>query len=279
MKNMDIRPILLVARIVGIMSLTFSAQAAMIEGYAVGSFNSIVNQKNQTLSVSSGAETFALANNDAGAMAEVSWGTATWKSGGLQNSFVFNGNASDSFNSGIYGATTLNNLFSIGAFDYHNAQTTKDNIAAVNFRVDMSIDGFMQMNTGILGSSYLEFTMSIDNTNDSSDSLASADSVWVSAVNVGMTMPDGTPVLMPYDFTTGMDMLIGGNYYNFMLMGFSRDGGSTFESQATALENTTVNAEIFAMISPLTAVPVPAAFWLFGSGLMGLIGLGYHRRK
>ena len=263
----------------GFMSLTVCAHAVTISGYALGSFNTIVNERGNVLVNSGGSETYEFANNDGSGVAEVFWGTATGRSDGLQNSFVFNGNASDTYSSGSYGSTTLGELFSIGSFDYHNAQTNRDNISAVNFRVDMTIDGFMQMSTGVMGSTYLEFTMSIDNTNDSSNPLASADSVWVSAVNVGMTVPGGSSVLMPYDFTTGMDMMIGGEYYNFMLMGFSTDGGSTFESQAIVLENTTINSEIFAIITPLTTVPVPAAVWLMASGLMGLLGLGYRRKK
>ena len=263
----------------GFMSLSVSAQAVTISGYALGSFNTIVNERGDVLVESNGSGIYGFANNDSGGLAEVFWGAATRRSGGLQNSFVFDGNASDTYNLGSYGSTPLGNLFSIGTFDYHNAQTNRDNISSINFRVDMTIDGFMQMETGLMGSSYLEFTLSIDNTNDNSDPLASADTVWVSAVNMGMTMPDGSSVVMDYDFTTGMDMMIGGEYYNFMLMGFSTDGGSTFESQAIVLENTTINSEIFATITPLTTVPVPAAVWLLGSGLMALVGLGYRRKK
>jgi hypothetical protein len=30
---------------------------------------------------------------------------------------------------------------------------------------------------------------------------------------------------------------------------------------------------------PPSAVPVPAAVWLFGSGLLGLVGMGYKKRS
>ena len=264
----------------GALFLTISVQAASIHGYAVGSYNSIVDHNGVTRAVAGGSSIFSIDNSDVGASATVYWGDATNKSNNLQNSFVFNGNASDTFGSGIFGSTTLGNLFSLGTFDYHNAKTKQDNITAVNFRTSMSIDGFNQMTVGSFGSAYLEFTMSINNTPDSNNPITSSDSVWVSAVNVGMDTPAG-PIVMAYDFVTGMNMLIGGENYNFMLMGFSRDGGNTFEEQAISLENSTTNAEIFAMITPMavSTVPVPAAVWLMGSGLLGLIGLSCRKKK
>jgi len=263
----------------GLAFISFTVEASIISGYAVGSYNSIINEKGKVISTSGGAETFAFDNSDNGGLAVMTWGTPQRKSNWMSNSFVFNGNASDTYTNGILGTASVDNLFSIGSFDYYNAETSKDNISAVNFRVDMSIDGFMQDTLGTLGDAYLEFTLSINNTPDNNDPLASADSVWVSAVNVGMTMPDGTPLLMAYDFTTGMDMYIGGDMYTFMLMGFSRDGGVSFESQAVSQENTLTTAEIFATMSPATVVPVPAAVWLMGSGLLGLFGFAFRNRR
>ena len=262
------------------LTLTISSQAATISGYAIGSFNSAVNQNGTLLLAGSGSSEFTVSNSDNGSTSIINWGTPQNRgSNGTPNYFIFNGNASDTYQSGTYGSTILGNLFSLGSFEYHNGKTRQDNLTQVNFRVDMGIDGLMQMTTGTFGSAYLEFTMSMNNTNDNNNPFASADSVWVSSVNAGMTMPDGTSIYIPYDFTTGMDMMIGGEYYNFFLMGFSRDGGLTFESQATSLENETTSAEIFASITQVTPVPLPAAFWLMGSGLLSLIGLGYRRKK
>lgn len=267
--------------IVGAMlALITISQAATISGYAVGSFNSAVSQNGALLLAGSGSSEFIVSNSDDGSTSIINWGTPqNHGSNGNPNYFKFNGNASDTYQSGIYGSTTLDNLFSLGSFEYHNGKTRQDNLTQVNFRVDMGINGLMQMNTGTFGSAYLEFTMSMNNTNDNNNPAASADSVWVSAVNAGMTMPDGTSIYIPYNFNTGMDMIIGGEYYNFFLKGFSRDGGLTFESQATSLENETTTAEIFATITQVTPVPLPAAAWLMGSGLIGLIGLGYRRKR
>ena len=277
-----VRSVLQATCFVGVMFLALSSQAAIISGYAIGSYNSAVDQNGTLILAGAGSSKFTVSNNDMGDISSISWGIPQNNgSNGKANYFIFNGNASDTYQIGEYGTASINNLFSLGSFDYHNGKTRQDNISQVNFHIDMGIDGFMQMTTGTIGTAYLDFTMSMNNTNDNNDPVASADSVWVSAVDVGMTMPDGTQAYMAYDFSTGMDMLIGGEYYNFMLMGFSRDGGATFESQATSFENETSSAEIYAMISPLdmTPVPVPAAVWLMGSGLMGLIGLGLHRKK
>lgn len=277
-----VRKILQIISFAGAMVLAAGSQAGTISGYAIGSYKSVVDESGAFISAGSGSSKFIVSNNDVGDVSSISWGIPQNNgSDGIANYFIFNGNASDTYQVGGYGTASTNNLFSLGSFDYHNGKTRQDNISQVNFRVDMGIDGFMQMTAGAIGTAYLEFNMSMNNTNDNNDPVASADSVWVSAVNVGMTMPDGTQAYMPYDFTTGMDMLIGGEYYNFMLMGFSRDSGATFESQATSFENETTSAEIYAMISPLevTPVSVPAAAWLMGSGLIGLIGLGYRRKK
>lgn len=262
-------------------AIASNAQAATIHGYSVGSFHSVVDNNGTIISSAAGSSDFQVSNTDTNGNAVIEWGTPQRNgSNGKANSFSFNGNASDTFQAGTYGSTSTNNLFSLGSFDYHNGKTRRDNISQVNFRADLGIDGFMQMAPGNFGSAYLEFTMSINNTNDNNNPIDSADSVWVSGVKVGMTMPDGSPVLMDYDFTTGMDMLIAGTNYNFSLMGFSRDSGQTFESQATSFENEVTNAEIYAMITPVTTtvVPVPAAIWLMGSGLIGLAGLAYRRK-
>ncbi len=276
-----VRKILQTICIAGAMlTLTVNSQAAMISGYAVGSFHSAVNKNGALLLAGSGSSEFTVSNSDNGHTSIINWGTPQNNgSNGKSNSFVFNGNASDTYQSGTYGSTILGNLFSLGSFEYHNGKTRRDNLAQIDFRVDMGIDGLMQMTTGTFGSAYLDFTMSMNNTNDKNNSAASADTVWVSAVSMGMTMPDGTSAYMPYDFATGINMMIGGEYYNFSLMGFSRNGGLSFESQATSLENETTSAEIFASITQVTPVPLPASVWLMGSGLIGLIGLGYRGKR
>lgn len=60
-------------------------------------------------------------------------------------------------------------------------------------------------------------------------------------------------------------------------------GESTFASSgwiARDTNNATVAYALYALSAPLTApVPVPAAVWLFGSGLAGLLAIGRKRRR
>jgi len=63
-------------------------------------------------------------------------------------------------------------------------------------------------------------------------------------------------------FTTALEFDPNANYYAFIA------GGSV--APVTVDVNLTVNS--------LNAVPVPAAIWLFGTGLLGLLGAGYQRK-
>ena len=148
------------------------------------------------------------------------------------------------------GSTTTDNLFSMGSFTYYNAPTRQDKVYGADFTIDIHISGY--------GDSALLFKMITENTRDNNDPLASADTVRIA------NMADvATPFLFNVD----------GQEYLFQLMGFSRDGGQSFESYTTSLENTSTTAEIYGKI---TLVPLPAALWLL---ISGLLVLGFVRRK
>lgn len=91
----------------------------------------------------------------------------------------------------------------------------------------------------------------------------------------------------------GTDTLALSGNNNFIL-GISTDGGSTWaadtgyyfdqNSQSTYLSfNTPTGATISLLVDttvacPPPSVPLPAAAWLFGSGLLGLVGVARRRR-
>lgn len=102
--------------------------------------------------------------------------------------------------------------------------------------------------------------------------------------------------MIDYDGNTGMDIFgdignvldPGDNMINFYM---AEDGelGPGDSWDGFLFTNAAVNSQMFVILSgpggslyasggqPLSAVPVPAAIWLFGSGLLGLVGIA--RRK
>lgn len=160
----------------------------------------------------------------------------------IQSHFWFNGTGSvDGSN-----ATTISygEAFSLGSFTYTNQPTVlSGGMVEIDFQMDINLDGY--------GLMPIEYRIGIDNTSNPFADTA--------------TLLSG-----PQNFIFNM----GGMDYMMTLQGFSRDGGSTFETYATLPENHQTTAEIYATI---TAVPVPAALWLFGSGLIALAG--FARRK
>jgi hypothetical protein len=70
--------------------------------------------------------------------------------------------------------------------------------------------------------------------------------------------------------------------YTLEFLGFRTLTGSGFtvEDSFRVLENDSASVDLVGRItSTPSAVPVPAAVWLFGSGLLGLYGIGKQRKK
>lgn len=70
-----------------------------------------------------------------------------------------------------------------------------------------------------------------------------------------------------------------GNFTNILLEDFNASH-SLFAEDASTGNPIYLEADWdFVNATPPSAVPLPAAFWLFFSGLMGLLGIGKHRSK
>ncbi len=54
---------------------------------------------------------------------------------------------------------------------------------------------------------------------------------------------------------------------------------TTFTFSDTSTNSTAINSSSTITVGPLTSVPVPAAAWLFGSGLLGLAGIARRQRR
>lgn len=160
----------------------------------------------------------------------------------IQSHFWFNGTGSVDGSS----ATTISygEAFSLGSFTYTNEQTVlSGGQVEIDFRMEIQLDGY--------GLMPIEYRIGIDNTSNPADDRAS---------------------LLSYPESVAFEM--GGVNYLLSLQGFSRDSGASFETYADLPEGEQTTAEIYATI---TEVPVPAALWLFGTGLIALAG--FARRK
>ncbi len=230
-----------------IAGLAFASEsgASTITGSAVGSFSNVLD--------GNASGQWSVLNNDTSGFARLEWGVASSKSLWTRNCFTFDGTGSNI--GSPLGSTTLDNLFSLGTFSYYNAMTRQDKVYGTDFTIDMNITGY--------GHAALLFHFLIENTNDNSNPIASADTVRIANMA---------------DFANPFQFTVAGQLYNFQLMGFSRDGGQTFESTATSLENSETTAKIYGRITSVSAVPVPAAAWLFMSGIAGLLAVARRRR-
>lgn len=271
--------------------------ATTIQGRAIGSFCCVLDMQGNTdigtinpttgdITSSNGSTQFLIQNHDdslppdTSNTARINWGTGQAKSNYLTNYFEFDGNGSNA--GSLPGSTTIDSLFQIGTFDYYNAQTRQDNVSSISFDLNMAVNNSDQ--SMIMPFPTLRFEFAIDNTNDNSDMEASKDTVRLAAAYMlGM---DGSfsPLMGPMDFTfDGLD-------YRFMLNGFAiidpatglpmldANGNYIFSDSTSAYENSLTEAAIFGSIQSLSTVPLPAAAWLFGAGLLSL-GLAGRRKS
>jgi len=133
--------------------------------------------------------------------------------------------------------------FSLGDFTYTNEATYRSrHVEGVDFSLALELDGY--------GSTELTYMLSILNTPNSNKNPAD----FVSLLNS----------------VSPQSLQFGNDWYELEILGFSRDGGSTFATSAWLNEGQSTTAEIYAQFNTMSAVPVPAAAWLFGSGLLWL---------
>lgn len=160
----------------------------------------------------------------------------------IQSHFWFNGTGSVDGSSAT--TITYGEAFSLGSFTYTNEQTVlSGGQVEIDFRMDIQLDGY--------GLMPIEYRIGIDNSTNPADDTAS---------------------LLSYPGSFAFEM--NGMNYLLSLQGFSRNGGVSFETYADLPEGQQTTAEIYATI---TEVPLPAAVWLFGTGLIALFG--FSRRK
>ena len=166
----------------------------------------------------------------------------------IQSHFWFNGVGS--VGGGPAASTPFGSAFSLGSFTYTNEQTIlSGGLVEVDFQLGINVGGQPPL--------LAEYRLEINNTTNNTLGAGAFDIARL------IRTPDN------------LSFFIDGSEYLLTFNGFSRDGGSTFETVAYLNEGMQTSAEIFATITP---IPLPAAVWLLGSGLLALVGFARSKK-
>lgn len=149
------------------------------------------------------------------------------------------------------------------------------NAALVNFELTANVDYAFPNVFGLSGSDTITATGVFD------DSLLTggADDIDFSSVVNNMTLFVGSETLTDADAVGGGGTLsLDGNA--FVGLAYTSVTYGHFVSIGTSIvaDNNNVVATWDGASFSMTPVPVPAALWLFGSGLLGLVGIARRRR-
>ena len=223
-----------------------TARAAGIELAAFGSFQNIV----------AGPKTDGwLHNNDEVTDAVLLWGDVGCHQCDLTSRLIFDGLGST--HKPAFANLPIGAAFQVGYFSFLNgtAGHRKTNVSAL----DLSLS--LHTTAGAIGD--FVFGLAIDNTHDKKKK------------------GNGDHLELVYDFGPHT-FSYAGQLYSLDFLGLSTDGGKTFTNSFTVRENEKLASGLFATITaksvpPVEPVPVPAAAWLLGSGLLGLVGLRRRR--
>ncbi|GAO37551.1 hypothetical protein SCT_2983 [Sulfuricella sp. T08] len=202
--------------------------------------------------------------NDSGAYASslvnmngLSWGESTTTGGGPQSGLYF-----QQTSNGL--EVTLGAVFALGTLSHSNQRIYTDtSITNANLQLRFSFNaGDTSVNTGPFDYNFSIF-----------ESLNSAGTCPLWQVSA-------TPCDDKISFravSNSQQFSLNGQLYSFNLLGFYN--GEGYSSDMITTEQMTTTRNLMASITAVpTPVPVPAALWLFGSGLLGLAGFARRKR-
>lgn len=112
------------------------------------------------------------------------------------------------------------------------------------------------------------------------EAVTSGSNTWFGTSSLNLTAGESQSFLI-YQFTPTNGSAAPGDYIfysaglGFTVHGIDMDGNSI--EQDIAFDACTSQSDSCAFTRTVSAVPVPAAVWLFGSGLLGLLGLAKRR--
>lgn len=182
---------------------------------------------------------------------QFTWGTPTHVNGhDTASSFGYAGELFD---------VDENDAFVLGSLTYFNG-TIKSATGAKTVDLDVSLD--FTAPAGIEGK--FTFDLGLINTNNSGDAISSAD-----IVNI-----DNNAIYNYFSY--------GGIDYTLEFLGFGTLTGEGFSvnKSFSVIENESARIDLIGRItSSPTAVPLPAAIWLFGSSIIGFVAIRKTSKK
>ncbi|MBU1690038.1 MAG: THxN family PEP-CTERM protein [Gammaproteobacteria bacterium] len=196
--------------------------------------------------------------NDGGAHASsfvnmngLSWGESPI-SGGPQSGLIFNQTSNGS-------SVELGAMFELGTLTHSNQLIYTDtSITNANLQLKLTLTG-----TGSVTTGPFDYNFSI-----------------FESLNSG-SCPTWQASMIPCDdkisFSSApmsQQFSLDGQLYWFNLLGFSKDRATISSGMITTEQMATTQY----LMANITAVPVPAALWLLGSGLLGLAGFARRKR-
>jgi hypothetical protein len=178
-------------------------------------------------------------------VAQIRWGEVPGSR--PQSGFNFLGSAPGSF------GVNEGEAFSLGTFTHLNNVIDDGPITAVRLDLNLTIGG-----TGVVGPFLTLFNFYESPNGCQPQPTCANDLASLSGIGTSTTFAVG-------DVT-----------YALTILGFSQDGGLSFIDFLSTGEDHTQSAQLYAKVS---AVPLPAAAWLFLSALSALGLSGWRRRK
>lgn len=184
------------------------------------------------------------------------WGTPT--SAGGQSGLVFNTQNSNGY------AVPLDSGFALGVlYHYNYAIDPSTAITNADLRLHLTLSG---SGSGTVTPGPFDFNFSIFESPNNADC-----PTWQAS---------STPCDDKISFTPeSKQFTLDGQLYSFNLLGFYKNP-ATLDPNMITSEQTTSSNWLYASITEVstTPVPVPAALWLLGSGLLGLAGFAKRKR-